>query len=338
MNYTELPNNYTPQPTCTACGFEGKIIYPTLIDRLFSIKGTWSMSKCVNSQCDLHWLNPSPNPDILSSFYSNYYTHTAEPKGGAGKRLYTEAIDGYLARRYGYSSPKTLVSKLGKWLIAAIPTLRDDAAARIFWLESLPKGRLLEVGFGNGATLARLKSVGWSVTGVEFDPVSVELAKSRNLDVRLGSLAECNFNDRSFDAVVASHLIEHLPNPRFYLVECARILKPGGKLVLTTPNVTSFGHRLFGSNWRGLEPPRHLQIFGPKSLKKIAQESGFKKVEVFTTARSGHIISESMRSAFKLNPAKRGRIEIELIALIFWFIALWRGPLTDEEIRLECER
>lgn len=296
------------------------------------------MARCVNPQCDLHWLNPAPLPAILPSFYSSYHTHTAEPAGGIGKRLFTQAVDGYLAHRYGYAAPTSLASRLGRWLIAAIPTLRDDAAARVFWLKAQPKGQLLEVGFGNGATLARLKSVGWNVTGVEFDPVSVELAKSRNLDARLGSLEECNFSDGAFDAVVASHLIEHLPDPRTYLQECARILRPGGKLVLTTPNVRSLGHRLFGLNWRGLEPPRHLHIFGPNALMRLAQESGFSHVRVFTTARSGHIISESLRLAMNINPAARRRIEVELAAFVSWFIALWTGPMSNEEICLECER
>lgn len=327
-----------PRPQCVVCGALGRRVYQSLTDRLFSIEGKWGMSRCANEACDLYWLDPAPSASILPSFYASYHTHTAEPEGGRAKTIFTDAVNGYLARRLAYVDPGTWISRLGGWFIGAIPTLRDDAKARVFWLKAQQGSRLLEVGFGNGATLARLKALGWSVSGVEFDPVSVNLALARGIDARLGTLEECKFDSASFDAVVSSHLIEHLPNPRGYLEECARILSPGGKLILTTPNAVSLGHRLFRQNWRGLEPPRHLYVFGPHALQRLAMDAGFRRVKITTTARGGHIFSQSLRLAMRRDPKGAGRIEVELMALISWFVTRFVGPMKGEELCLECER
>jgi len=298
------------------------------------------MDRCSNPDCDLHWLNPAPPSSILPSFYTRYYTHAAEPRGGRIKRLFTSAINSYLADRFGYTTfpSRSTAAILMKAVIRLIPTLRDEAAARVFWLSAKPSGQLLEVGFGNGATLARLKELGWNVSGVEFDPVAVELARNLGIDARLGSLEDGAYPDESFDAVVSSHLLEHLPDPHAHLKECHRILRSGGRLVLTTPNAASLGHFIFGQHWRGLEPPRHLHIFGPASIVKLAGEAGFRYVKVSATARGGHIISQSIRLAINANPASRTKIEVESLSLLSWLACLVTGNLNGEELLLECSR
>jgi SAM-dependent methyltransferase len=338
-----IPTNleaYVPRPMCSACGTLGRRVHSALIDRLFSIKGQWSMNRCSNASCDLHWLDPAPPTSVLPSFYSSYHTHSVEPEGGAAKRLFTCAINGYLSDRFGYqtSAPLSTAARLVKLLITLIPTLRDEAAARVSWLDSKPDGKLLEVGFGNGATLSRLKTFGWSVSGIEFDPVAVDLARNLGIDARLGSLEDGAYPDAAFDAVVSSHLLEHLPDPQAHLKECHRILRPGGRLVLTTPNSVSLGHFIFGKNWRGLEPPRHLHLFGPASLLRLAKTAGFQSVTVSATARGGHIISQSIRLACKADPAARRRAEVELLAFISWLSSVILGNSTGEELRLECKR
>jgi SAM-dependent methyltransferase len=87
-----------------------------------------------------------------------------------------------------------------------------------------------------------------------------------------------NYPADSFDAVIMSHVIEHVPHPRELLTECARVLKPGGRLVMLTPNAESFGLDYYGRCWRGLEPPRHLQIFSQLALEQIAKQAGLNVV------------------------------------------------------------
>lgn len=294
------------------------------------------MLKCSNASCDLHWLDPAPLPELLPSFYKQYHTHTVEPVGGSAKRLYTQSVNAYLSAKFGYCSVLTVPARIGRWIIQLIPTLRDDAAARVFWLPAIKQGKLLEVGFGNGATLARLSELGWDVAGVEFDAVSVNLARSLGLNVDLGSIEDAAYPAETFDAVVASHLIEHLPDPARFLRESRRVLKAGGRLILTTPNASSLGHRWFAANWRGLEPPRHLHIFGPKALINLAVQAGFKQVKVTTTARSGSILAQSLRLARGMPPVGSGRLAVESAALIGWLISGFAGAFSGEEIRIEC--
>lgn len=340
MNTSKISEAYLLRSTCSVCGALGHRVHEKLLDKLFSISGQWSMSRCGNSECDLHWLNPAPPQSLLPTFYFSYHTHTPEPEGGKAKRLFTSAINGYNSDRFGYvpSEQLTMSARLLKWLIRLVPTLRDEAAARVFWLDAMPAGQLMEVGFGNGVTLSRLKKLGWKVAGVEFDPVAVDLARQLGVDARLGSLEDGLYPDATFDAVVSSHLLEHLPDPRAHLEECHRVLRPGGRLVIVTPNASSVGHRIFGRNWRGLEPPRHLNVFGPLSIVRLAREAGFRQVKVSSTARGGHIISQSIRLVCNSDPAARARIEVETLALVSWLVSAVFGNLSSEELRLECER
>jgi SAM-dependent methyltransferase len=89
------------------------------------------------------------------------------------------------------------------------------------------------------------------------------------------ALPRTGLRDETYDAVTMSHVIEHLHDPVSALQEVRRILKPGGTLWIVTPNVESIGHRRFGVNWRGLEPPRHLVLFSGASLAEALDRAGF---------------------------------------------------------------
>jgi hypothetical protein len=66
------------------------------------------------------------------------------------------------------------------------------------------------------------------------------------------------------------------------LRECWRVLTPGGRLVVSTPNARSLAHAMYGRSWRGLEPPRHLQLFSPAALERCARNAGFGDVQLQT--------------------------------------------------------
>jgi 2-polyprenyl-3-methyl-5-hydroxy-6-metoxy-1,4-benzoquinol methylase len=151
-------------------------------------------------------------------------------------------------------------------------------------------GDLLEVGFGAGAFLQRRKAEGWAVTGLDFDPTAVERVRSQlGLNVHCGSLQDAAFAERSFDVIAMSHVIEHLPDPRAVLRECFRILRPGGTLVLITPNTASLGHRWFGRDWFGTDAPRHLYLFNLENLSALVSQHGFTVQRAFSTFANAHI-------------------------------------------------
>lgn len=138
-----------------------------------------------------------------------------------------------------------------------------------------PGAKLLDVGFGNGAFLEMALAAGWDCAGVDMDPIVVRNAKAKGLNVRMGSIdAFANYSEQ-FDVITISHVVEHLYSPIDALRLAHKLLKPGGRLWLDTPNIESLGHARYGRHWRGLEPPRHLVIFGPKSIRLAMGQAGF---------------------------------------------------------------
>lgn len=142
--------------------------------------------------------------------------------------------------------------------------------------------RLLDVGCGKGDLMMRMRQQGWGVEGLEVDADAVEYGRTINgLTVHLGSLESAQFPDNTFDVITSNHVIEHVHDPIALIRECLRVLKPGGRLVLATPNIESFGHRVFKRNWSHLDPPRHLRLFTAKTLRECAVRAGFRSMQLW---------------------------------------------------------
>lgn len=283
------------RPTCYLCGGRPKVIYHDLEDRLFGASGSWTLKQCPESDCGLIWLDPMPTEKDIGKAYRDYYTHedenTKKPKkrSSAFKRLkrafYVARDTGYLALRYDAACGASALEKLAGLLVYLYPTRKAALDFNAMYLRVQSGARLLEIGCGGGRQLEFLRHLGWQAEGLDLDPVAVEVASARGLTVHAGSLKEQGFPDRYFDAVVSSHVIEHVHDPVGLLRECGRILRPGGKLVVVTPNTASWGHRWFRSNWLALDPPRHLHLFNPASLRRAAAEAGLTVYRLTSTVR-----------------------------------------------------
>jgi len=140
---------------------------------------------------------------------------------------------------------------------------------------------VLDIGCATGALLSYLRERGWRVTGVEISPSAEYAQKERSLDVKNIPLEKNNFPSESFNVIHASHLIEHLNDPKTFLDECFRVLKKDGTIFLTTPDISGFQARLFGSNWRSAIFD-HLYLFSKSTLKKMLKNAGFKKIHFRT--------------------------------------------------------
>lgn len=277
-----------PCPDCPICGSAGSPLYHGLTDQVFNVPGAWGMSQCDNPDCGTLWLDPMPEEGELPKLYAGYYTHLPAVQSQLPNRLvralFSRVHAAYLHVHYGYEPVWPL---WGNKFLSLVPQLhpawRDSLTASVFHLHAQPGGCLLEVGCGSGAALQFMQQKGWRVTGLDFDEGAVKNSRSKGLDVRHGQLSAQGFADESFDSVVMSHVIEHVPSPSELLVECRRILKKGGVLVALTPNARSSVQRHYGRNWRGLETPRHLQIFTRDSLASCASRVGYVQVDAFTT-------------------------------------------------------
>jgi SAM-dependent methyltransferase len=151
------------------------------------------------------------------------------------------------------------------------------------YLKNIKRGKLLELGVGSGETLRKFIDWGWDAEGLDFDPKAVRACSEVGLTVGEGDLASQNYESGTFDAIFSSHVLEHVPDPLALMKEGVRVLKQGGLFVAVTPNGNSALHSLFKSNWRGLEPPRHLNTFTFNALVGAAKEAGFSRIDVVTS-------------------------------------------------------
>jgi 2-polyprenyl-3-methyl-5-hydroxy-6-metoxy-1,4-benzoquinol methylase len=281
-------------PSCLLCGSLGKAIYEELQDRIGDAPGQWTLKRCSSKPCGILWLDPMPTPDDIWKAYRTYYTHSDYPVGQLkqdwARRVFRSVMSqlkaSYIGLKYGYlSEERRLVARQLGWMAYAMPWRRSQWDMSVMFLPSVQGGSLLEVGSGSGDLLVELRELGWNVEGIDVDPMAVENSMGRGLKVRQGTLEALGYPDNTFDAIVMSHVIEHVHDPVSLLSECFRILKLGGQLSLVTPNAQSFCHRVFGRAWLALDPPRHLHIFTLNAMQAVMHRSGFHHARVFNTVR-----------------------------------------------------
>ncbi|MGI8929011.1 MAG: class I SAM-dependent methyltransferase [Candidatus Limnocylindrales bacterium] len=149
-------------------------------------------------------------------------------------------------------------------------------------LTDLPqrRGRLLDVGAATGFFVDEAAAAGWEASGVEPSAWAASHARERlGVEVITGTLEETAYPTSAFDVVTMWEVIEHLPDPRATLREVHRILRPGGQLVLSTPDAGSVAARISGRHWLGWRKvPEHLYFFDCPNLDRLLVECGFNPV------------------------------------------------------------
>ncbi len=139
-----------------------------------------------------------------------------------------------------------------------------------------PPGCLLDVGCATGVFLDEARRAGFQEIGVDLLPSAVAYARDRlGVDARLGVPEEMGFSSGHFDAVSLFQIIEHVPDPAGLVREVARLLKPGGALLLTTPDRRGFLARLTGQRWFEYYNEEHLTYFDKRSLSRLLTDGGF---------------------------------------------------------------
>ena len=148
------------------------------------------------------------------------------------------------------------------------------------------KGHLLEIGCAMGTFLYEVQKLGWQVTGVEPEKWTCEIARNQyGLDVINSTFQEANLEDSSFDAVLMLHVIEHLPNPVEGLSLIAKMIRPGGFLVLETPRYDTLWFKLLKGRERSVIPG-HKYYFTRKTIQPLACKSGFEVVLLESVGRT----------------------------------------------------
>jgi 2-polyprenyl-3-methyl-5-hydroxy-6-metoxy-1,4-benzoquinol methylase len=145
----------------------------------------------------------------------------------------------------------------------------------------IPHGKILSVGFGGIAELESLRKLGWEVWGIDVDEELVRGARENGFSASVApSISDAGLPDNSFDAVLMSHVLEHLSDPFTEIAEVMRVLKPGGLFQVVVPRHDSLYASLFGRNWIGWDVPRHLVDFDTRQLRESLVKAGFSIVSI----------------------------------------------------------
>ena len=221
---------------------------------IIAVKFDLNVVRC--RRCSLVYTNPRPPVDVIWSRYGReYFDQEYLPSWGIqGDQVDSEE----LYRRH-------------------LPTLDAIRAHR-------QTNWLLDIGAGAGLFLHAAERDGWQVQGVEIASRGVEFARSRlGLDMIQGRMTEIDLPDGRYDVVMMQETIEHLLDPQAVLKEVHRVLRPGGILSITTPNLNSLAYTLIGREWSVLSPGEHLFHFTPQTLFAMLEQTGFVNLSVCTT-------------------------------------------------------
>ena len=147
--------------------------------------------------------------------------------------------------------------------------------------------RLLDYGCGSGWFAHRMRESGWKVTGMDMSAHAVENARHHfGLDVIHGTLPHPEVGPESFDVITLGAVLEHLHWPHRVIGSAAKALTPGGYLVLSVPNLASWGFRHFRKDWFPLELPRHLLHFTPETLRLLVRMHGLEVTDLRMLGRT----------------------------------------------------
>jgi SAM-dependent methyltransferase len=144
-------------------------------------------------------------------------------------------------------------------------------------------GRLLDLGCGIGTELEVAIERGWSATGIELATGSLRVAREQGLDVIDRPLAQAELPDASFDLVTVNHALEHMPRVRPVLADVRRVLKPGGVLFVSVPNLEAWQHRTRLDRFGLAFNDDHYLFFTPATLNRLLGSSGFDVIEMKTS-------------------------------------------------------
>jgi 2-polyprenyl-3-methyl-5-hydroxy-6-metoxy-1,4-benzoquinol methylase len=223
---------------CFVCGADRSEVGFVPDVRRWGQMDTFVLRRC--SECGLVFNSPRLSRERLSDLYRRNYYFFSRPAG-----MEFERIGGAYLRT-----------------VAHLP-------------QATP-GALLELGSAKGYMLALLAGRGWRVTGVEIAEAAAQFSRRHfGVEVFTGTLEEFRrTDDRRFDVVLAQDVLEHVSEPGLFLRSAYDCLRPGGWLIVDTPNVGGANVGLVGEKWRGFNP-FHIYLFDRRSLTRALNHAGF---------------------------------------------------------------
>jgi SAM-dependent methyltransferase len=200
-------------------------------------------------------------------------------------------IVGCAACGLAFLSPRPDTESIGRYYPPGVvehPGLAQgfaDAEADIVARLRPVVGTVLDVGCASGGFMSAMSARGWTVCGIEPRESAAQLASALGR-VHAGGIETAPFEPGTFDVVTFWSVLEHVHEPVGALRQASRLLKPGGVVVLLVPNFGGIERRVFRRHFFGLDVPRHLYHFTPRTIHRAADRAGL-RVESIDHA-SGH--------------------------------------------------
>jgi len=202
-------------------------------------------------RCGLIYCNPRLDARSLECVYSKDYFVLDEQDSGIDYKAYAN-----------YIGEEPVITRS---MIKRIKKVERFAHA---------KGRMLDIGCAAGFSLIAARERGWEAEGIECSEFCVQYARSRGLTVHRGSLYDYPGRNESMDAITMWDYLEHSPDPLGDLKACCSLLRRGGVILLSIPNVDSWSYRLLGKKWIGFKNIEHLYFFSRDTMEKLARQAG----------------------------------------------------------------
>jgi 2-polyprenyl-3-methyl-5-hydroxy-6-metoxy-1,4-benzoquinol methylase len=229
---------------CCFCGeSHSHRLYPTS-----SIaKDDFYVCRCLD--CRAVFLSPRPTQEQLARAYDDCYY-------GRGEMKFTALIEKVLDY-FRSSRARTVTKHVGS------------------------PAKILDIGCGNGKFIGHLIKRGFAAYGIELPGKAADrAAQIPQLNLKIGRLEDGDFDEDFFDGICMWHVFEHLAAPKETLQIVRKILKPGGCLIMSLPNIDSLQSRLFKGRWLHLDPPKHLFFLEPKDLIAQMKQLGFSLIKL----------------------------------------------------------
>ena len=230
-------------PDCIFCGAtDNKTLYP-----LADMWGNAYQLRFCNA-CHAYFLDPLPTAEMLSKAYDDSYY-------GSGDKKFRAPVE-YVLNHFRFH--------------------RAGRFARLLKANE----NVLDIGCGAGDFLLALGKHGkFKLYGTELQgKQSQRLALQKNIHVKTGLIGKEDYPSSSFSLITLFHVFEHIRNPGQMLENIDYLIRSGGHVVFSFPNIVSFQSRLFKGSWLHLDPPRHLFFFAPDDFIRIMQQRGYQLV------------------------------------------------------------
>jgi 2-polyprenyl-3-methyl-5-hydroxy-6-metoxy-1,4-benzoquinol methylase len=170
---------------------------------------------------------------------------------------------------------------------------------------------IIDIGAGDGHFIDVANTKGWNSYATEFDDESVNLCKQKGVITHKGKLDVNNYKNDMFDVIYSSEVLEHINNPIEEINNFRKILRQGGCVYITTPNLNSFSCNYLKAKWNIFNYPEHLCYYTPSTLEKLFIENGFKKVWITTTGFSINRLVASKGNTLSENKDENLRLKME---------------------------